>query len=408
MNDENYLLLSDNYIGIETVIGLIDNLNCKNKIVMLDCCHAGNKNTHIGMSIDINETVDQFVGRGCAVMASCDFDETSGFDSKAQLSLYTRILYEAFIARALIRKGKKSLEDIKIYVDRLANIANKRISKKQHNAFRSNIVGTIYFDVEDYEPYKSSKIYKETDKYIIYSANPIHSKVKRVSLEVILRFPCSEQELADIANEIKDEARSYEVYTTQMSEMRFRGLPNNIIFGYYGYDKSDIVNHNYAYRTIWVDKSQDKSYWYRSDKNACVIDDIWINTINSYNFNKKLISDNTADNAALVEQTRSCMYKMIIVAERFIGEYREYINRTITEQDLIANVKGIATEIRKLYFEQSDFKFASNELHEWQTAYSNLASVIDNFVLCYDEYSLKNRDSKNRMELFELTINLNP
>lgn len=215
-SDKNYLVLSDNYINIDGVIGYIDNIKCKNKIIMLDCCCAGKKSENLDTVININETADQFVGRGCAVMASCDLNEGSGFNGT--LSRYTQILCNALTARPLIRRGKKSLEDIKAYVDRLVNIDNRGSSNKQHNAFRSNIIGTIYFDVESYTPYEQKKIYMETDKYIVYAVEPLHhGNVKRISLKVILRLPCSEQELATIANEIKDEAIHYEVYNNEIS-----------------------------------------------------------------------------------------------------------------------------------------------------------------------------------------------
>lgn len=403
-NNNNYLAFSDGFLSIEAIIRDIDNISCKNKIVIIDSCHSGNKDVYLQSKIDINETADQFVGHGCAIMASCDLEEYSGFDPDVDLSLYTRILCEALTARSIIKQGKKSLEDIKTYVDRLVNIANQKSNTPQHNAFRSNILGTIFFDIEKFLPYQTQHIYKETDKYIIYSVEPSHANVKRISMTVILRFPCSPEELAVIANEITNEAIHYEVYDTKQSEWRFKGLPNNIIFTYYGYDENDVINHNYAYRTIWVDENQDKSNWYRSDDKSSVIDDIWVCTINSYDFMKKFISENTADNDQLITSTRNCMYKMIMEAEKFLCQYREYLNKTITEQELITNTKIILEEIRNLYFEQSDFPIATNELRNWQTAFSNLASVIDDFVVCYDANSIKNRDSRNRMQLVELTI----
>ncbi|WP_294476787.1 InlB B-repeat-containing protein, partial [uncultured Ruminococcus sp.] len=123
-----------------------------------------------------------------------------------------------------------------------------------------------------------------------------------------------------------------------------------------------------------------------------------------YDFTKKIISESIADNNELMKMTRDCMYKMIKCAEKYISEFREYINRTISEQELVSNTRMVASEIRKLFFQQSDFSIASNDLHEWQNAFANLAAVIDDFVLCYDSNSMNNRDSKNRMQLFELTI----
>ena len=402
-DDINYLVFSDNKVEVKEMIKMIDNINCNNKIIILDSCYSGNENTGLETAIDINKTVDEFVGHGCAVMASCSLEETSGFDSKVPLSLYTRILFDAFTARTLIRKGKKSL-DIRTYVDRLVEIANKNKKSVQHNAFRTNIVGTIYFDVEDYEPYKPQDFYKETEKYIIYSVDPVHTAhVKRISLSVILRFPCSETELADIANEIKDEALKYEVYRDENSERRFRGKLNNIIFSYYGYDESDILNSTFAYRTVWIDKEQDKNNWYNIKNHSCVMNDIWIEIIDSYDYMKKFILDNTVDDNILVVEMRNCMYKMIDCAEKFIREYREYINGTRTEQELIHNVDGITSEIRNLYLEQSDFPIASNKLHDWQVAFTNLAATIDDFKLCYDEYSL-NRNSREGLQKIENII----
>ena len=403
-SNSNFLAFSDGFICIEEIIKLIDSINCCNKIVMIDSCHSGNKNIALEPVIDINQTADEFVGHGCAVMASCDLEEVSGFDQDVPLSLYTRILCDAITARFLIREGKKSLEDIKTYVDRLVNVANKNANPIQHNAFRSSVVGTIFFDVENYTPYNTQDIYIETDEYIIYSVNPVHANVKRISLEVILRFPCSENDVVRIANEIKRDALHYEVYDSQRSENRFRGVPNNIIFIYYGYDESDIINHTYAFRTVWTDEHQDRNHWYSLNKHSSIIDDVWIETEKSYDFMKKFINDHIVDDETLIKITRNCMYKMILCAEKFIAEYREYINRTITENELIANVSGISSEIRNLYFEQTDFPIASNALHEWQTEYAVLAAAIDNFVLCYNKNSLKNRDRKNRAQLFEITI----
>ena len=154
----------------------MESICCKNKIVIIDSCHSGSKNLSNISPIDINVTADQFVGHGCAVMASCNIDETSGFDFSQGLSLYTRIICDALTAKSLIRYGRKSFEDIKKYVDILVNNANKKISNPQHNAFRSNIIGTIFFNVADYTPYKAKEIYKETDKYIIYDVSPCKCK----------------------------------------------------------------------------------------------------------------------------------------------------------------------------------------------------------------------------------------
>lgn len=402
INNENYLVFSDKLVSIKDLVSIIDNIPCKNKIVMLDCCHAGNKEIGLNCQIDINETADQFVGHGCAILASCDIDETSGFDFNRDMSRYTCILYDALSNPFLIRQGKKSLEDIKQHIDRQADIINKSLKDKQHNAFRSSIVGTVYFDVEEYKPYKSAKIYKETNRYIIYSVEPVHANVKRISLKVILRSPCSVEEIANIAKEINQEALYYEVYNNEISENRWRGKPNNIIFAYYGYDDEDMVNGSFAFRSVWVDKNQDKGRWYNTFNNPQIINDICVEESQGYLFGKRFITENTSDDESLINQTRSCMVKMIVAAQRFIGNYRELINKTITEDAFISKTKDLSAEIRNLYLEQSNLPIASKDLHDWSTAYDLLSGTIDDLRIPYNPTS--NRDSKNRKQLMDITI----
>lgn len=164
------------------------------------------------------------------------------------------------------------------------------------------------------------------------------------------------------------------------------------------------MNSTYAYRTVWVDENQDKSHWYPNDKNSLVIDGIWVSVIPWYNYIKEFIVNNTSDDNELVEKTRKNIYKMISDAEKIIEEYREYINRTISEAVLVDNIRKYIIDIRKLYIEQGDFPFASNELHEWQSECTQLAGIIYDFTLCYDDKAIKNRDSKNRYLLFESTL----
>lgn len=181
-------------------------------------------------------------------------------------------------------------------------------------------------------------------------------------------------------------------------------MPNNIIFSFFGYDEADIINHNYAYRSVWVDDNQDKSHLYALSSNSVIIDNIWVFTINSYDFFKKFIKDNTADDESLIRETRGCMYKMISEAEKIKAEYREYINKTITEEKMAKNIRDNILKVRKLYLQQSNLPIATKnkKMYNWQLAYSNLATAIDNLAMCYSDYNLKNRNSKDRQQLFEI------
>lgn len=393
-DNENYIIFSNGEYSIRELVNYIDSILCENKIIMIDSCHSGNADIKLASPININETVDEFVSHGCAIMASCRFYERSDFDNDRQLSRYTRMLYDALTARSLIKQGRKSLEDIKEYVDRLNHIDNKSNNSKQHCTFRSSIVGTIYFNVEEYTPYIKNKIYKETDQYIIYSVEPMGGNVKRITLKIILKFPCEKNDIAALAKEINKEAVHYDVFASLNSEKRWKGKPNNIIFAYYGYDEEDVINGTYAFRSTWVDKDQDKGNWYRETVRSSIIDDIWVEELQSYFSIKKFINDNTSDDTSLIETYRTCIYKMIIDAEKYLSYYSDHVNGTISEVEFINRVKDLATEIRKLFLEQTDFSIASIKLHDWAQAFSALANAIDEFVVIYGGQANRNSDDR--------------
>ena len=178
---KNCLVLSDSLIDLQDLICTIEQIQTKNKIAILDSCHSGGFALDCVPAIDINETVEHFAGRGFAILASCGAEQFSGFNEDRQISLYTSFVCDALTSRFLIRKGKKSLEAINEAIFHFSELSNK---KGEHNfqqpIFRSSVGGTIFFDVEEYNPYKVAKIYEECDNYIIYSVEPVHhGNVKR-------------------------------------------------------------------------------------------------------------------------------------------------------------------------------------------------------------------------------------
>lgn len=290
---KNCLSLSDSSITFQSFVDRISQKEIKNKIVILDSCHSGSFTLNNTPEMDIDNTIDYLSGRGFAVMASCRAEQCCGFNEDRKMSLYTSFVYDALTSRYLIRKGKKSLEAINEAVFHFADVSNKKhVYNFQQPIFRSSIVGTIFFDVEDYNPYKITEVYEETDKYIIYSVEPVHAAVKRLSIKVILRFQSSMEQIAEIATEIKNKALYYEVHQNENQAARFKGLPASIVWCYFGYDEDDMVDGNYFCYTTWVDDNQDKSHWYAESKNATMLNGVFIKTNDSYNLIKSLKDKN--------------------------------------------------------------------------------------------------------------------
>ena len=104
---KNCLVLSDCLIDLQDLIYTIEQIQTKNKIVILDSCHSGGFVLDSVPTMDINETVEHFAGRGFAILASCGAEQSSGFNEDRQMSLYTSFVCDALTSRFLIRKGKK-------------------------------------------------------------------------------------------------------------------------------------------------------------------------------------------------------------------------------------------------------------------------------------------------------------
>lgn len=329
---KNILALSDETIELQELIDIIEKNNTKNKIVILDSCYSGSVSVNNIPKMDINDTVESFAGHGYAVLASCGAEQYSSFNDYRKISLYTSFVCDALTSRFLIRKGKKSLEVINEAIFHYAKLWEQKVGGNiQQPIFRSNIGGTIFFDVEEYNPYKVAKIYEETDNYIIYAIEPVHnSYTKRLSVKVVLRFQSSMEQIADIASEIQKKVLYYEVHQNEIAEAHHKGKAANIVWCYFGYDEDDMINCNFICRTTWVDDFQDKDWWYSTSSNTIFVNGVHIDVYSSYEMLKATKGD-TICRDELIQLTREYSSKIITLAEQYIKVYREYLNNTITE-----------------------------------------------------------------------------
>lgn len=391
------LALSDELIGLQDLINTIENINTKNKIIILDSCHSGRFTVKGVLQMDITETVENFAGYGYAVMASCGSEEKSGFNKDRQISLYTSFVCDALTARSLTRKGRKSLEAINEAIFRYAEVCNGRGKYNfQRPIFRANVGGTIFFDVEEYNPYKVAEIYKETDSYVIYAVEAVHNGMaKRLAVKVILRFQSSFEQIADTAIEIQKQALYFEVHQNEKTEAHYRGKAANVILCYFGYDEDDIVDGNYICRTTWVDNLQDKNSGYRFSKNTIFVKGVHIEVNNSYEMIKDL-RVNAIDNDELIKMTRAYSSKIITVAEKYIKIFREFVNNTLSEDQLIDKVEPLNKEISIWFFKQSDLPNPPKELHDWAHVHTKIACTIHDFSLFYDRKNMTVWTAENK------------
>ncbi len=387
----NIIACSDGLINLQSIIDTLDKIKVKNKIIILDCCYSGGFN--LTSQTEIN-SIEDLVGHGCAVMASCGANELSGFNPDKALSTYTSFLCDALSCKFIIRKGKKSLEAINEALFRyIMNWNCRNTDKIQQPIFRSNMAGTIFFDVEDYIPYQVERFYLETEKYIIYSVKSISANIRRLSVKVILRYKYTVEEIADIVSEINSKVRFCNVYSNNQEELRFKNQPAQIIWCYLGQDEEDMVNCNYACRTTWTSHTQDRSYWYSNS--GTIINDICLVFNSSYEMLKEMMKP-TIDKDEFIKQVRECSIQLIDVAEKYIIQFREFLNGVISETELMEAVNPLNIEITNLYFYQTNLPVPPKELHNWFKIHCEIATTIHDFSLYYDKKNIDTWSAETR------------
>lgn len=406
VDDSHYLVLSDKLIKTQELIEYLDNINAKNKVLFLDCCLSGNFSVDEAAVFNINETADEFAGRGYAVFASCNAQQYSYGHPDKPVSLFTSFLCQALTLNFIVRDGKKTLYDIHKLLFMLLEVWNKNNPTiVQTPVYRANMGGTIYFNIQDYHPYVVEKFFYECESYIIYSVKPAHNAIaKRYSVQVILKKPMSFDEIAIINHEIVQMVNHLNIYANKMQEEKWRCKSTNLVFCYFGLDETDMINTNYICHTTWADETQDKNWWYRLHKNCVVIDDIHFNVHTYYESLKSFTEEHTETREKLLTDTRNIITRMVTLAEQIISLYNEFLNGTKSESDYKRDITEITPELSKLYSLETTLDIPQKDLKEWGQLCSNLAATIHDFTLYYGENAFSERTPENRKACMDMSI----
>jgi len=370
------LIFSNGQLELQSVIDFIDKLPAKNKLVILDCCHAGDFKTAGVKKISFTDSVELFAEHGIAVIASTAGNELARLGPNNNHSMFTGALSTAIVTNKKIRKGLADLNDIYAETKRLVEIWNSQNpGKEQTPIYRSCLGGTIYFQVEEYKPYEPMQFSAETERYIIDRVEPLSTlSEKRLSAFVILKQEYSNEELVDIAREISEGIKYAEVYSSEKSEFLLEGTPAKAVWIYYGYDKSDMINHLHAMYTIWaVPEVRDK--YYKSNKYSDVVNDIYIWTNTSYKMLRKM-QEPSVSREDYILQNKKFLSVFINMAGQFVIDMQAVANKEMTLHDLQDKYTEWIADVRNRYINLSDLDVAPDDLHDWSEEITNLAGCV--------------------------------
>ena len=401
----SFLVFTDKLYPTQDLISAMEAIPAQSKVLFLDCCHAGGFEVDGSAVFDADAAVEEFVGRGCAVIAASSVQQVSRKRPDMQISLFTSFLCDALLSRCTIREGRKSLYDIHKLLLLMQELWNKsRPSMMQTPVYRANLGGTVFFDVEEYHPYPVRQYHYETDAYIICSVRASHTIAKRYSVEVILKRPVTLSEIAAVNREMIDRVKYLDIYCGQRDEACWKGKPANIIFGFFGLSETDLKNHNYICRTTWTDERQDRHWWYKTGANCEIIGDIWFSINPHYDFLKGYIAEHTGEGDKLIGETKEIIHRLITLAEEVIAAYNGFRNGEKDETELIGEIGALAPEIQTLYLRETNLDIPPDDLTEWSSHCSAIAGCIQDMVLFYSNNTYLKRSRENRTACMDMTI----
>lgn len=374
--DKN-LIFSNGQVDLQSIIEYINKLPAKNKIVILDCCYSGEFKTSGARIMHFEESMDTFASHGIAVLASCSGSEVSRMGPGGNHSLFTGALASAIALNKKISHGKTTLVDIYDETMKLVNVWNtQNPDKVQKPVFRTNMGGTIYFTVEEYHPYKQEEVTFETEQYKVVNVEPLSSPtVKRLCAFVILKSERQLSELPVISKEIADRIKYADVYSTAASETMFVGTPARAVWCYFGYDETDMVNHIYYAHTIWAADDEMQRVNFKPNKNANVIDNIYVYENIDYKGLKKL-TKSSQSREEFIASNRELLSIVINLGGEFIVDMQEVANHTLTIDIILEKYKDWVVKVRNNYLRISNGEIAPNDLNKWTEEILNLAGWV--------------------------------
>jgi hypothetical protein len=399
------MVFSDDMLRTQSIINKISESNAKSKVLFFDCCYSGNFQVPGTKNITLEESIESFSGTGYAVLSGSNAIEPSYGGSIG--SVFTNVLCDGLTNKLLIKKGELSLYDLQLWVKRLLQIHTlNNPDSPQHAIYRANIGGTIYFKVSEYLPYLQNEYYYENEDYIIKSVEPVHhGPNKRYAAKILLKNALSDTEIAEISKQIQKKLFFVDIYNNSRQEARYKGQSSDIIWLYFAYYKSDIIQGNYYCKTTWVNENLDKEYWCSTgSSNKRIIDNVHFEFYTQYKAMSKFIFENTGSDEEVQYKIKEIRQQMISYAEAIISFFNEYQNDIVSEDELFEKLTPYSLILDKLFFESTNLPISGEEVKDWVQANMSLLSTIHDFTFLYNDKFRNTRDTDNREKVMKITV----
>ncbi len=383
------LIFSDGAVGLQGLLEVIEALPCQRKIVILDCCFAGDFHTAGPGIMEFAQSIAAYTGHGTAVFASCGADAISRSGPGGQGSLYTGMFAAAACSARSLYQGQRSLERISREVGILMEAWNRQHpDRAQHPVYRSSAAGDLLFPVEAYRPYVPQQVQLETERYALHGVRSLdNGQQRRLAAFVRLKYGTESDwdaaALADITREIAEKLRHAGVYRSEKDERKNRGRQAQVIWCYFGMDELDMLRSIYLAHTIWAADEELQNRYFRLGKYTEISGGICICRNPSYAIIRSM--QKNMGEEAYRKETGRLLAELVTATEQLIRELRELDNGTLTAGELQLRAQEAARTVQNRFLELSDLPAAPEQLHVWAEEVFALAGWASDIATLLDK-----------------------
>lgn len=405
--------IEETYIDTEYMIDIISKSPAKTKLIILDCCHADNKQGYTNnMSFKIEDAVDKFYQKGCAIFSSCKSTEQSYPYNSGEISAFTKFIYDALMDNYLVKDGYLYFNDFKNLVQVYANAWSKKYPDKvQTPILRSNIVGTITFsiigaktqqeNVNQFKPIRNKDCDILDIKYGI-KFNDENKLLKTYTAKIILKTRIQSGNLKENFESIIDTIKNIYLPPTNWQQKEVDKQDVNIIFIYIANDILDIDEGTYSYRVVWANRDKDK--WLDLGSEAIKTNNYSYIKENMYEYLKEERLKNTISDEVLILCWDELLNVIITKTEELIDTYTQYIAEDIDRETLYKKAIEINSFLSELFLKADDMPFAipNSVVKEFDKLSSMLCGSCRGLVGLYT--NIINRTEQNQKACFEIEL----
>ena len=432
------IVLSDGEIELQSVIDYMAHIPAGAKILILDCCYSGGFRGAGPKRLYFDSAISEFAGKGIAIIASSSADEMSRPGPGGEYSIFTIMLAHSMIEGHDPLQEKVSLADIYgSMMEMMGRWNAENPDRQQHPVFRSSVGGTIYFPLRESAVRvqeqragrageSGARVQGNDDRargravregtvqgragragettewqpapgstaYSVHGFKPMdHAAEKRIAVFVVVdESIASPQSLSRITGEIVSRITSVApadpdtaahktgsgtgIYSGRVSEQ-------DVIWCYFGYDASDIRRGLFVAYTIWCRSDSLRAKYFCDNRNASVVEGIYLFRNNSYAILKDM--QRPVKSREAVEADYKKLLALIVTeAERFIYDLQEVRNRTVSIEQMRGAYGEWIGRVKGLYIRLSEEEAAPDDLYDWAEAILDLAGWVADLAILFE------------------------